>query len=49
MKEKKKKMQFLGNHFFPSRSLGTREASGRGPGCDEGNWDWGNRGGMGCL
>lgn len=32
-----KKMQFLGNHFFPSRSLGTREASGRGPGCDEGD------------
>lgn len=34
-------MQFLGTLFFLPRSLGTREASGRGPGCDEGKWDWG--------
>ena len=27
--------------FFLPGSLGTREASGRGPGCDEGKWDWG--------
>ena len=38
-------MQFLDNlfFFFLPRSLGTGEASGRGPGCDEGKWDWGLR------
>lgn len=36
-------MQFLDNLFSSSPgSLGTREASGRGPGCDEGKWDWGD-------
>lgn len=34
-------MQFLDNLFFLPRSLGTGEASGKGPGCDEGKWDWG--------
>lgn len=41
-------MPFLGHFFSPPLKPGNREASGRGPGCDEGTgigvWE-----GRGCL